>query len=185
MNELNGLKAEVRAQHGEMTSLLSEITKRPVAASQMTSPDVLHQLEGVWRNEAIDSTYCMRIVGDELRVAYAYGGAGDLTSHFYNCQVIGDRLLCRFKWFSKEDISGFVALRLTSPTVLEGGWQYGDQVLKGHRRSLVGKTISVATGLPPTLTPDDPTLIPLVLVTDENATCPEWAIRYFHKYKRE
>lgn len=172
MGELASLKVEFRAQHSEMAALIGEITKKPGAASLAISPDVVRQLEGVWRSEE-DSLYCMKVVDDELRVAYAYGGATTLTSHFYNCQVIGPLLLCRFQWFSIKSTKGFVALRLKTPTVLEGGWQYA-------RHSRIGK---IATGLPPTLTPDDPALTRLTLHKDQNAKCPEWALEYFRRYE--
>jgi hypothetical protein len=178
MSELASMKEELRAQHTEMSTLIGEITTQPVPASRAASPEVVKHLQGVWRNEELDSVYCMRVVGDELRVAYAYGGSKSLTSHFYNCQVVGTLLLCRFQWFSRPDTKGFVALRLKTSTVLEGGWQYAEEI---SRRSRIEKF--VATGFPPSLSPDDPTLSRLVLHKDEGATWPEWAVDYFRQYK--
>jgi hypothetical protein len=178
MSELSSMKNELRAQHAEMSILIGEITRQPVPASQSASPEVVRHMEGVWRNEELDSLYCMRVVGDELRVAYAYGGSKGLTSHFYNCQVVGSLLLCRFQWFSNPDTKGFVALRLKTPTVLEGGWQYTDEMSSGsHTRKFV------ATGFPPSLSPDDPGLSRLVLHKDEGAKCPKWAVEYFRQYE--
>lgn len=87
------------------------------------SPHELHNLEGVWIAEQNGSVFCARVVDGELRVPYSYRGCGWLTSELYDCIIMGNYLLARFRWLD-DTFSGTMRLRIESDEQLRGSWLY-------------------------------------------------------------
>jgi hypothetical protein len=172
MTEIVNLKNEISNQRADISSLFGAITKKP-------SGEPLHRLEGVWRDDMSDSVFCIKVIGEELRGVYSYGQPDQVTSRLYECRSVGDLVVCRFEWMSGE-IRGFVALELTDPNTLKGGWCYESDLKKTSKtrtKSLFGQ-MDVSEVLD-TFGGDLSSFYKLVLVRDEKSHYPRWAESYF------
>jgi tetratricopeptide (TPR) repeat protein len=83
----------------------------------------LHNLEGIWIAEQNRSVFCARVVAGELRIPYSYRGYGWLTSEVYDCSIMGNYLLARFRWLDGK-FSGTMRLCIESDEQLRGSWLY-------------------------------------------------------------
>jgi hypothetical protein len=168
VDEVTRLRAEVRRQFFDFRSLIETVTVKPTGVRPTKPEDVADGLEGVWRSDD-GSTVCMKVVGNELRVPYCYGGSDKLTAHHYNCHLVGDLLMTRFEWFSFQ-VSGFSVYRLESDDLLIGGWCY------------TADFPYLSKSTPPVLSPELPGLEPAVLRRELQAVYPSWADEYFRRY---
>ena len=55
--------------------------------------------EGAWTSLESGGLYVVKRVGSELRGPYCFGSDNTLTAHFFNVQIVGNQILCRFRWF--------------------------------------------------------------------------------------
>jgi hypothetical protein len=175
--ELATLREDLRTQRSEVTNLLRELTKPAAAEASGSDADRLARFEGVWRDG--DSVYCVRVIKGELRAAYSYQQGDSLTSHLFNCKVIGDVVLARFQWFESRETRGFVALRMIDHDHLAGGWDFDVPPTAGKGQT-GGKQIE--RPFRTSLSPEDPTLYQLNLRREAGARVPAWAEEYFRRY---
>jgi hypothetical protein len=162
LEEVAQLKQGLRS----LRSLVAGITSstQGVAVSGFTMD--LRSFEGVWESEE-DSCVCMKVVNNELRVAYCYAGSDRLTAHYYNCHLLGTALFARFAWFGSE-VRGFIILQYTSKDLLSGGWYFADDVPS-----------EVASAFPSGLCLDLPNMQRSSLTRVQGADYPHWAVGYF------
>jgi len=116
----------------------------------------------------------MQVRNGELRAPYSVGGRG-LTAHYFSCRTDGGILHGRFEWLYEDllgdDISGYIALRITSHDLLTGGWCYTrdlPHLLRDGQSELK---------------PEHSGLQPLILHRTSDTTFPEWAQDYFRRYE--
>lgn len=102
----------------------------------------LRALEGAFLTNKIDTHIYVRTINGMLVAAYCYGGNDELTSFYYDLQVVGEYYFGRFKWISSA-ISGFTFLKQTSPDRLDGAWWYADPELhpRAHKPEGSGNSI--------------------------------------------
>ncbi len=74
-------------------------------------------LQGSWKWLESGAMAYGRMVGGELKLAYRFGGVGQI----FDWRQTGDTLVARFRWISGA-ISGFIYLKVVSAHRLEGGW---------------------------------------------------------------
>lgn len=74
-------------------------------------------LLGSWKWLESGSPVYGRMVRGELKLAYRFGGVGQI----FDWRKTGDLLVARFRWVSGA-ISGFIYLKAVSTHRLEGGW---------------------------------------------------------------
>jgi hypothetical protein len=173
--EVSSVRDEIRSQRSELGSLLQAITQGPQSVP-------LSRLEGIWYAVETNSTYCMKIIKGELRVAYSYGDTGSITSHFYNCRVIGNVLACRFEWFQDASLKGFVFLRFNEPDRLEGGWCLAGELpymVEDMAESSIAK--SPANEFAMALSPESPGLTGIAMERSSQKRFPKWAEDYFEQ----
>jgi Predicted nucleotide-binding protein containing TIR-like domain len=126
--EIAFVKAELAAQTADIRRMLQSLTSNshPAGESKISHANELRFLEGVWTNDE-QSTYCMRILRDELRCVYCFGGDSEATAEMYSWRLVDTSLFAKFRWFDRS-ISGYVYFRIESPLRLDGGWWYGEDV---------------------------------------------------------
>ncbi|MDI1483322.1 TIR domain-containing protein [Polyangium sp. y55x31] len=81
-------------------------------------------IEGLWRDEAEDTTVVVRMIGGEIRAPYAFRGATRLTGEFFGWKLREGVFSCHFRW-AQRDIEGRVVLRMVALDRLEGVWFLG------------------------------------------------------------
>ncbi|MDC3962916.1 TIR domain-containing protein [Polyangium jinanense] len=81
-------------------------------------------VEGVWRDEADDTTLVVRMIGGEMRAPYAFRGATRLTGEFFGWKLREGVFSGHFRWMQR-DIEGRVLLRAVASDRLEGVWFLG------------------------------------------------------------
>lgn len=129
ISEMQSLKREFRNHVNEVRHIMKLVTStdRNIETVENQHSLDLTFFEGAWEDKPSGSNFYARIVNGELRFAYCYGGNSRLSSHFYNCRVIGDTLFARFKWFHSS-ISGYTFLKVESENKLVGGWWYSEDI---------------------------------------------------------
>jgi tetratricopeptide (TPR) repeat protein len=83
----------------------------------------LHDLQGVWVDEHTGTILCAMVVNGKLIAPYSYRACGWLTAEFYDCHLINDNLLARFRWFDGE-VAGTMRLHIESDQQMRGHWWY-------------------------------------------------------------
>ena len=134
--------------------------------------DGIGAFEGVWCNEEEQTTYYAIVIDGELRIPYCFGGSKTVTAHYYDCQVVGDKLFARFRWFEK-DISGFALLQAKSRDSIVGSWWYEQHVRDETVRNDIRK-----------LNPGIPHMNPIRMRRiSAVAEVPEWATDYLDSFR--
>jgi hypothetical protein len=124
ISEFAAVRKELADQQRSVRAMLGAITARSSRQELDATQRFPLALSGVWRSSE-GSTYCIKRIHGEIRVAYCYQGDSSLTSHVYNCRVAENVLTGRFRWF-EAPIEGFIYVQMVAPGVLAGGWWYKD-----------------------------------------------------------
>ncbi|MEA2237729.1 MAG: hypothetical protein QOC81_2453 [Thermoanaerobaculia bacterium] len=165
---MHAVRHDLAERVTEIRDLVQHTTSTPEPAVVVTT-DALSPFEGAWTSTEHGGLYLVKRCGSELRGPYCFGSDSELSSHFYNVQIVGEQLLCRFKWF-KHPVEGCIILRLVSKDRLAGGWWYIEQLPKRARADLR----QVHERLP--------AMNPLHLVRIATPEpLPGWAIDYFER----
>jgi hypothetical protein len=172
---IQSLRQEIEVLRYDLFDQLSKMRDVMRAATLDTSSDeatvAIRRLEGVWRAPKDGSVFCVKVVGNELRVPYSYGAGNMLTGYLFNCVVRGDTITCKFKWVATR-IHGFAVLRAVNEDTLSGGWCYAED-LRPEEDDL----------LPIQDLPLD-RLIGLTVQRDHKSLYPRWAEDYFWSLQR-
>ena len=132
VNEMHAVRQDLAERVIEIRDLVRHTTSTAEPPVAITN-DQLSVFEGAWTSAERGGLYIVKRVGDELRGPYCFGSDHELTAHFYNVQIVGQQLLCRFKWF-RQPIEGCVILRPVTKDRLVGGWWYIEE-LPGRART--------------------------------------------------
>lgn len=129
ISEMESLKKEFRHHVDEVRHIMKLVTSDEQSLAPIKNQQSIDVslFEGAWEDTPTHSMFYVRIVNNELLVAYCYAGDSELTARFYNCKVIDDTLFARFEWFEAL-ISGYVFLKVISKNKLSGGWWYRQDV---------------------------------------------------------
>lgn len=173
LSEMANLRQDFSNQFSEVRELMEAITAPSLSKDKITeSPDVaLSFFEGVWKNTQSPSTYCARMIGDQLYIPYAYLQNIELTGHFFNCRIINRTLFARFEWFD-QPIWGYAFYTIESQNRLVGGWWYGRDVPKEIQSDISRIDASL------------PGMVGISIERMEGEPAPEWAEEYFRRLKR-
>jgi tetratricopeptide (TPR) repeat protein len=114
----------------------------------------LHELEGVWVEEQNGTIFCASVVNGKLAVPYSYRACGWLTAEMYDCVLVNDHVLARFRWFHGE-IAGIMRLHIESNQRMHGQWWY-DSSPESY-----------------------PYPVPITLIRQPDDPFPEWAEEFF------
>jgi hypothetical protein len=102
-------------------SLIELALKHEDEPSESIEADLV---EGLWRDEADDTTIVVRMIGGEMRAPYAFRGATRLTGEFFGWTLHESVLSGHFRWI-QQGIEGRIVLRVVAPDRLEGVWFFG------------------------------------------------------------
>jgi hypothetical protein len=174
--EMSNLKSEFARELKKMQELvLTSVAPKDVA--NVREDAVLSSLEGVWRKEEGFGLFCARIVDDELRIPYCYGGTEHLDSHFWDVKLVNRLLVARFSWFCSPHYTGFLMLQVESSDRLSGGWWFDDDFPEEQDFNWLVRNANRRLF-------DDYGLHRMVLVRDSALTeFPDWAESYFTEMK--
>jgi len=137
VNELQAVRRDLAERVTEMRDLVESTTSSegspiPAGNRMKTSPSVF---EGAWTSSEHGGLYIVKRVGSELRGPYCFTSDHELTSHFFNVQIVGKQLLCRFRWF-RQPIEGCIILRLVTKDRLVGGWWFLEALPRAAKKDL-------------------------------------------------
>jgi hypothetical protein len=167
------LSSEISSLRKELSEIVRTITASPKPVKDKTLGRTrvirLKDLEGIWKADD-GAIFCARVVDGELLMPYdyhgRYGRSGAMTSHVYNCRLVGGTLFCRFAWFNSP-ISGVMVLNVVSASELRGGWWSAEHAPPELLQGKIAKTHApIENGL-------------LLKKKGTVAEFPDWANRYF------
>jgi hypothetical protein len=137
-----------------------------VAHQTGTTGDQFRPFEGFWlTTKPSGAIACAKIIDERLFVPYSFGKDGKLTGHYYDCQVVGKTLFCRFEQFDSA-VGGVLFLNPGSDETLKGGRWLNNKIPEIVRHDL------------PSLSDSLPGMQAVVWVRMNKET-PEWAKKYF------
>jgi hypothetical protein len=134
VSEMNTVRQDLAERVVEIRELVQYSTSSPTREAA-PEDDGISAFEGAWTSRENGGLYIVQRVRSEWRGPYCYGGRSELTSHFYNVQIVGKQFLCRFQWF-RQPIEGCVILRAIDKDHLAGGWWYIHQLPDGEMTDL-------------------------------------------------
>lgn len=170
VNEMNTVRRDLAERVVEIRELVQYSTSSPKL--EVAPEDYgISAFEGAWTSRENGGLYIIQRIRSELRGPYCYGGRSELTSHFYNVQIVGKQLLCRFKWF-RQPIDGCVLLRAVDKDRLAGGWWYIYQLPDGPITDLKDVDENLHK-----MNPLNLTRIPMP------NPLPKWVSRYFDRVR--
>ena len=120
--ELQDLRKELADRVTEIRALVQNTTSTPQDTSHSSS-DFATALQGAWTTLEHGGLYVFLRVGQELRGPYCYDSDDHLTAHFFNIQILGQQVLCRFRWIEGA-VEGCALFTVVSRDLLVGGWWY-------------------------------------------------------------
>lgn len=166
--EFEALKVEFRTQMSELQAIIGSTTSRPSLVRE-DAKERVRDVEGVWESSTGSPiVFCPKVVRGELRIPYAFGG-NNITSHVFNCSIVGDTVLGRFEWLEDKNTRGFIALRFVDVDALEGGWCFEGEEWEDDAGQATSPTFP---------SPESPGLYKLKL-RKTNESYPMWALHYF------
>jgi hypothetical protein len=134
LNEMHVVRQDLAERVIEIRELVQHTTSTREPPAVLASEE-LSVFEGAWTSTEDGGLYVVKRTGPELRGPYCFGSDRELTAHFFNVQIVGEQLLCRFKWFG-QPIEGCVILRPVGEDRLVGGWWYIDRLPAKARTDL-------------------------------------------------
>ena len=130
------------------------------------SRNPFHPFEGYWlATNPSGAIACVKIINEKLLIPYSYSGQKKLAGHFFDCQVVGKTLLCRFEQFDTA-VAGVLFLDPISNETLKGGRWLNTKIPNIGQLNI--------SSLPQTL----PGMQPVVWAR-MNIETPQWAEKYF------
>lgn len=134
--------------------------------------DLLRLFEGIWLISPSGNIAYAKVVAGKLLIPNSRSEESKLAGHYFNCQLIGNKLACRFERFEPYK-AGIIFLRLGPNHTLHGGWCLDENLPPEFQKDI-------------SLIPDDfPKMIRCVWIRMAKAKIPRWAKEYFKKDSSE
>ena len=128
--------------------------------------DIFLPFEGFWlASKPSGALAYSKVINKKLLIPYSSGDKGKLTGHYYDCQVVGKTLFCRFEQFDSASI-GVLFLDFVSNETLSGGRWLNSQIPEVVRENVSSLSKSL------------PGMQPVTWVR-MNKKAPAWAEKYF------
>lgn len=130
--------------------------------------DLLRLFEGAWLASPSARKCYAKVVKGKLLIPYSRSEENKLAGHYFNCRVVGNKLICRFEHFEPYT-AGVLLLRLGPNRTLIGGWWLNDNLPK----AIQDDVSQISDNLPE--------MVRCVWVLMPKAKIPAWAKDYFLK----
>ena len=91
--------------------------------------DLLGLFEGAWLSSPSGNRCYAKVVKGRLLIAYSRSEENKLAGHYFNCRIIGNKLVCRFERFDPY-AAGVLLLKLGENRTLKGGWWLHEKLPK-------------------------------------------------------
>ena len=129
--------------------------------------DLLRLFEGVWLGQSGNIAYAKMVEG-QLLIPYSRSEESKLAGHYFNCNLISNKLVCRFERFEPY-YPGVLFLKLGSNHTLQGGLWLNENLPQEFQKDI-------------SLIPDDfPKMVRCVWIRMPKAKIPAWVKEYYAK----
>ena len=122
--------------------------------------------EGMWLVSPDGAVACAKIINGKLLIPYSHGNEGKLTGHYYDCHLIGNKLVSRFQRFD-SNVGGFLVLAIGPNRTLQGGWWVDKDIPQAVREDISNLSDSL------------PRMVRSVWVFMPKEKTHPWAEKYF------
>lgn len=130
--------------------------------------DLLHLFEGAWVSSPSGNRCYAKVIKGRLLIPYSRSETNKLAGHYFNCQVVGNKLVCRFERFEPY-AAGILFLKLGPNRTLKGGWWLNEKIPMAIQNDIS----QISDNLPE--------MVSSVWVLMPKAKTPAWAKEYFLK----
>jgi len=130
--------------------------------------ELLRLFEGAWIASPSAKRCYAKVVRQKLLIPYSKSEENKLAGHYFNCQLFGNKLVCRFERFDPY-AAGVIFLKLGPNRTLKGGWWWNTDIPLAVQDDLS----QVSDNLPG--------MISTVWILMPKAKIPSWAREYFRK----
>jgi hypothetical protein len=129
--------------------------------------ELLRLFEGAWVSSPSGNRCYAKVVKGKLLIPYSRSETNKLAGHYFNCSVIGNKLMCfeRFEPYA----AGVLFLKLGPNRTLKGGWWLNENLSKTIQNDISQVSENV------------PEMVPRVWVLMSKAKTPAWVKEYFLK----
>lgn len=171
--EIQSLKSELAAQRETVRhmfeSLMSSRTlPEGIRPKAVEGGDVgLKFFEGAWKGLGEGTMAYARMVGDELRFVYCFGGNEWATGEYFELRLVEGSLLGRFRWLD-DAFEGYVYWEIVTRNRVKGGW-WSSRDVSAH----MAERIPDVSGMNSSE----------FVRQDEDEPVPRWVDEYFNKFK--
>src|SRR5476651_2594376 len=91
--------------------------------------ELLKLFEGAWLCSPSGNTAYAKVVNEKLLIPYSRSEESKLAGHYFNCGLVGNKLVCRFERF-EPFAAGVLFLKLGPNRTLVGGWWLNENLPK-------------------------------------------------------
>jgi hypothetical protein len=130
--------------------------------------DLLRLFEGAWVSSPSGNRAYAKVVNGQLLIPYSRSEESKLVGHYFNCRVVGNKLVCCFERFEPYT-SGVLFLKLGPNHTLKGGWWLN----KNLPQAVQDDISQISENLPE--------MVHCVWILMPKAKVPKWAGEYFAK----
>lgn len=130
--------------------------------------DLLQLFKGAWLASPSGNRCYAKVVKGKLLIPYSRGEESRFAGNYFNCRVIGNKLVCRFERFDPH-ATGVLMLKLGENRTLKGGWWLDKKLPKAIQEDADQITDAI------------PGMVRCVWVLMPKAKTPAWAKKYFLK----
>ncbi len=142
---------------------------RVIDSGQTAVDAKFRPFEGMWlATMPSGAVVCVKTVNGRLLIPHSFSEEDKLAGHYYDCQVIGKTLYCRFEHFDSA-VAGVLFLTIAPNEILKGGRWMNDRISKTVQQDISCLSESL------------PDMQPVVWVRILNKETPQWAEKYFHE----
>jgi hypothetical protein len=130
--------------------------------------ELLRLFEGAWVSSPSGNRAYAKVVKEKLLIPYSRSEESKLAGHYFNCRIVGNKLVCRFERFEPY-ASGILFLKLGPNHTLKGGWWLNKNIPKAVQDDIS----QISENLPE--------MVHCVWILMPKAKVPPWAREYFAK----